>query len=133
MSAFVVDASALFEIVVGRTPAVELRRHVLTGSGCAPELIDLEALNTLRRLHRSGDLSAETADRAAIRIASAPIARLPHRPLLGRVWALRESVAAYDAAYIALAETLDVPLFTCDARLGRAHGHDAEVLVYPRS
>jgi predicted nucleic acid-binding protein len=39
-------------------------------------------------------------------------------------------VAACDAAYTALAERLDVPLLTCDARLGRAQGHDAEVLVH---
>jgi hypothetical protein len=32
-----------------------------------------------------------------------------------------------------MAELPDVPLLTCDARLGRAHGHDAEVIVYPRS
>jgi hypothetical protein len=32
-----------------------------------------------------------------------------------------------------MAELLAVPLLTCDARLGRAHGHDAEVTVYPRS
>lgn len=61
------------------------------------------------------------------------ITRFTHRPLLGRVWKLRDSVATYDAAYIALAETLGVPLLTCDARLGRAHGHGAEILVYPRS
>lgn len=133
MNVFVVDASALFEVIVGRSPAVDLRRRVLAGSGSAPELIDLEALNTLRRLRRSGDLTAATADTAASRIILAPIARLPHRPLLDRVWELRDSVAAYDAAYIALAEELEVPLLTCDERLGRAHGHNAEVLVYPRS
>jgi hypothetical protein len=32
-----------------------------------------------------------------------------------------------------MAELLAVPLLTCDARLGRAHGHDAEATVYPRS
>jgi predicted nucleic acid-binding protein len=37
--------------------------------------------------------------------------------------ALRAALAGYDATYVALAETLDSPLVTCDARLARAHGH----------
>jgi predicted nucleic acid-binding protein len=61
---------------------------------------------------------------AALRdIGETPITRAPHRPLIARVWELRDSLTPYDAAYVALAEQLDVPLFTCDARLGRAHGH----------
>ena len=37
-----------------------------------------------------------------------------------------------DATYERL-RSRDVPLLTCDARLGRAHGHQAEVIVYPSS
>jgi predicted nucleic acid-binding protein len=74
------------------------------------------------------------AERDAVAfLMEAPVVRVPHRPLLTRAWQLRDSITAYDATHIALAEQLDVPLLTCDARLGRAHGHDAEVVVYPRS
>jgi predicted nucleic acid-binding protein len=66
-------------------------------------------------------------------IGQTPISRTAHRPLLSRVWELRDSITAFDASCIALAEQPDVPLLTCDARLGRARGHDAEVIVYPRS
>jgi predicted nucleic acid-binding protein len=38
------------------------------------------------------------------------------------VWALRENLSAYDATYVALAEALDSPLLTRDARLMRAPG-----------
>jgi predicted nucleic acid-binding protein len=130
---FVLNASALLELVAGETTDPELRRTVLTRRGAAPELIDLEVVSTLRRLVRSGLL---TADDGAATLADAretPITRTAHRPLLARVWELRNSIAAYDAAYVALAEALDVPLLTCDARLGRAHGHSAEIRVYPRS
>ena len=38
------------------------------------------------------------------------------------VWELRHAVTAYDAAYIALAEALGIPMITADARLARAPG-----------
>jgi predicted nucleic acid-binding protein len=53
--------------------------------------------------------------------------RYPHDFLLPRVWELRESLTAYDAVYVALAEALDAPLLTCDRRLATAPGHQARV------
>jgi predicted nucleic acid-binding protein len=131
MIKFVIDASALVELTIGDAPPSDLVRRFRTGTGVAPELIDVEALNVLRKLQRAGD--SRVTDDSAVDVREAPITRSPHRPLLARVWALRETVSAYDATYIALAEHFGVPLLTCDARLGRAHGHDAEVIVYPRS
>ena len=133
MIEFVIDASALVELTVESGAAHDLSRRARTGSGAAPELIDVESLQAIRGMVRSGALSAEAGQTAATRVAGAPIVRLSHRQLLTRIWALRNSITAYDATYIALAEQLDVPLLTCDARLGRAHGHDAEVVVYPRT
>lgn len=52
--------------------------------------------------------------------------------LLDRVWELREKVSAYDASYIALAELLDCPLLTADARLSRAPGVKCAITVVPR-
>jgi predicted nucleic acid-binding protein len=130
---FVIDASALVELGTGRAPARDLRRRVRVGRGAAPELLDLETLHVLRSMRRRGKLDEPDARRVVERLVQAPVARMTHRPLLARVWELRNSVTPYDAAYIALAEQLDVPLLSCDARLGRAHGHRAEVLVYPRS
>jgi len=43
-------------------------------------------------------------------------------PLLERMWELRSNITAYDAAYVALAERLDSPLITCDAKLTTASG-----------
>jgi predicted nucleic acid-binding protein len=50
--------------------------------------------------------------------------------LLPRIWELRHNVTAYDAAYLALAETLAAPLVTCDGRLGSAPRHTAKVEVF---
>jgi len=55
--------------------------------------------------------------------------RCSHDPFLERIWELRHSLSPYDASYIALAEALDALLVTCDARMARAHGHNAKVEV----
>ncbi len=54
----------------------------------------------------------------------------PHTPLMERIWALGENLTAYDAAYVALAEALDAPLVTMDARLAQVPGHRAAVELY---
>ena len=40
---------------------------------------------------------------------------------------MRWNLTAYDAAYVALAEALDAPLVTTDARLARSSGHAAAI------
>jgi predicted nucleic acid-binding protein len=130
---FVVDASVLVELVLGSAPAPGLRRRVTSGRGAAPELIDLEALSVLRRLRRAGAIELEAAGDAARAFADAPLLRVSHRPLLDRVWDLRDVLTPYDAANVALAELCAAPLLTCDARLGRATGHKADIMVFARS
>lgn len=55
-------------------------------------------------------------------LSGVSVIRVPPAPLLERMWALRDNVTAHDAAYVALAEVLDAPLITCDARLATATG-----------
>lgn len=133
MRDFVIDASALVELFVGAEPDRQLRTRALTGVNGAPELLDIEAAQTIRSLVRRGALPDADGTAALRQVHDAPITRVSHRALLLRVWELRGPLSAYDATYIALAEQLGVPLLTCDAKLSRAHGHDAEVILYPRS
>lgn len=133
MISFVIDASALVELVSGKPPDAALRRTVLTGKGAAPELVDIEAASTIRRMVLSGLMPAEEGSEVLRDVGETPISRTSHRPLVTRVWELRHAITAYDAAYVALAEQLDVPLLTCDAELGGSNGHRAEIVVYPRS
>ena len=48
------------------------------------------------------------------------LTRHPHVPLLGPIWALRGSIGAYDAVYVALAAALRAPLLTTDRKLAAA-------------
>lgn len=75
-----------------------------------------------RRLAAAGRLEERRADLARADLRSLPIDRVPHAPLLDRCWALRTNLTVYDAAYVALAELLDVPLLTADARLAATPG-----------
>lgn len=50
--------------------------------------------------------------------------------LAQRIWSLQHNLGAYDACFIALAETLEVPLITCDGMQAVASGHQAEIEAF---
>jgi predicted nucleic acid-binding protein len=59
--------------------------------------------------------------RPALRdLSDLPIERWPQTLLLPRLWDHRNNLTAYDAAYLALAEALDCPVPTRDARFAKA-------------
>ena len=95
----------------------------------APHLIDIEVTQTLRRLAILKEITAARGKHALEDHVALNIKRAEHKDLLERVWTLRDSITAYDAAYVVLAEILDAPLITCDARLARSHGHKARIEV----
>jgi predicted nucleic acid-binding protein len=127
----VVDASALLDVLL-RTPAATALERQLFADGetlHAPHLIDLEVAQVLRRYTLSGEITDARAVDALRDLAAFPIERYWHLPFLARVWELRSNFTAYDAAYVALAEVLDAPLLTSDARLSRASGHRARIIT----
>lgn len=117
----VIDASALVialadDGVQGDSARTRLRGEELA----APELIDLEVLSGLRRQFAVGAMDARRAELALRDLRDIPITRTPHRDLLPRCWELRDNLTIYDAAYVALAEALDVALLTADSSLTNA-------------
>ena len=127
----VVDASAVLELLLGTERAERVAERVLAPDERldAPHLLDIEVAQALRRLVHLSALTVPRAQQALDDFASLVIERHPHRELLPRVWQLRDSLSAYDSAYVALGEALDAPVLTCDAKLGRAHGHRARIEV----
>ncbi|MGK5113471.1 type II toxin-antitoxin system VapC family toxin [Geodermatophilus sp. CPCC 205506] len=96
----------------------------------APALIDHEVVSALRGLLRRDALGAARADDLLADFETLPLERWPAgNALRRRTLSLRETLSAYDAAYVALAEALDCPLVTRDTQLARAPDHAARVEV----
>ena len=95
----------------------------------SPHLLDVEVAQVLRRYVREKIISAQRGQEALEDLADIPLSRYPHDFLIPRVWELRATLTAYDAVYVALAELLDAPLLTCDAKIASASGHSANVEV----
>ena len=127
----VVDTSAVLDAIVASEPAPGLiERLGEDGDLHAPHLVDIEVLHALRRLSARGELTDHRASDARADFGDLALVRYPHVQLSDRIWQLRHNLTAYDAAYVALAETLDVPLVTCDRRLSEAPGHTAEIELF---
>jgi predicted nucleic acid-binding protein len=125
----VIDASAAIELLL-RTELgqrVELRALNPDERLYAPQLLDLEIAQVLRRLTHLKEITAARAREALDDYSALLVERAAHRELLRRVWELRDAMTAYDGAYVALAEALDAPLLTCDGKLARSHGHRAAI------
>lgn len=93
------------------------------GDARVPHLADIEVAQVLRLYVLRGAMAAPRAEEALDVYQKVPIVRYPHAVLLPRIWQLRASISAHDAAYVALAEALFAPLLTRDGRLARSQGH----------
>ena len=125
----VIDASALLELLLQTARGARVTSLALAPEARlhGPHLLDVEVAQALRRLVQLREITAARAEQALDDHAALVIDRHAHGDLLPRIWQLRESISAYDAAYVALAEALEAPLLTCDAKLARSHGHRANV------
>ena len=125
----VVDASAAIAALLGTGPA---RTALSMEQIHAPHVIDAEVASGLRRRVLASQLNANDGWRALDTWRRLGMTRYPVFSVLDRVWSLRNSLSAYDATYVALAESLDCALVTADKRLARAPGTRCPVTVVPR-
>ncbi len=126
----VADASAVLEVLLSSPKGQRIAEIILDPAETlhAPHLLDLEVAQVLRRYWADGILKLSRAEEALSDYLDLPISRYPHDLMLGRIWELRRNFTAYDASYIALAESLPGTLVTCDAALA-TRGHCARVAL----
>jgi len=125
----VVDASVVVAALVDSSHAGRWAEQML-GSGplAAPHLLPVETADVLRRAALAGDISVDVASMAHDDLLSVRLELFSYLPFASRVWELRANVTAYDAWYVALAETLQAPLVSADERLRRSDGPRCLVL-----
>lgn len=128
----VVDASVVVAALVDAGPGGEWAETQLQKAALvAPHLMPVEAANILRRAVLSRDLSVEAATLAHADLLGLKVELFPYEPFADRVWELRGNLTAYDAWYVALAETLKADFITLDARLARASGPRCTIVALP--
>src|SRR3984885_10429236 len=120
----VLDASAAVDWLLQTSAGQHIEKRIYSRNETlhAPQLLDLEVTQVLRRLAFQGVVSAIRADEAVRDLLDLRLTRYPHLVLLPRIWQLRHNFSAYDAAYIVLAEKLGAALVTRDARLTSGSG-----------
>ncbi|MDP9053668.1 MAG: type II toxin-antitoxin system VapC family toxin [Acidobacteriota bacterium] len=113
----VIDASAVLEILSGSPIGLQMETAIVHLALHAPELLDLEVANTVRRWEAAGVLRPNEGESLMAVFLAMRITRYPHLPLLTDVWRMRHNLTAYDAAYLALTRHLDAELLTMDEGL----------------
>jgi predicted nucleic acid-binding protein len=126
----VTDASAIGDVLLEnhRAPAIEdvLAKHSTLH---VPEHFHLELVSMLRSLTLRGELAEHRRLRALDDLHKMRIVRYSGIALHDGVWELRDRLSAYDAAYLALARTLDLSLLTSDAALADAARAEGRLAV----
>jgi predicted nucleic acid-binding protein len=124
----VLDASAFLDVFIAPLETrAALRVRIVDQPMHAPVTFDAEVLHGLRRQWIRAHITADAANFVLESLRTVSVTRHPLQPLVARMWHLRQNVTAYDAAYVALAESLDAPLITRDGRLARSAGHTARI------
>ena len=125
----ILDASVVIHLLLNTAVGREVGKRIESPelSLHAPQLLDLEVLQVLRRYILTDQLSEQRAEEAIQDLVVLDLTRHDHQVFVGRIWELRNNLTAYDAAYVALAEALDAPLLTSDAGRFSAPGHRAVV------
>jgi len=120
----VIDASVLVNVIGddGRDGATARAVVARAGDLSAPDLVDVETVSVLRKRWLEGALTARRFSAAVSDLEVLPLVRYRTLALMRRAYALRANLPAYDAAYVALAESIGCHLVTADRRLANAPG-----------
>lgn len=85
----------------------------------------------LRRRTLRGELGECRRGQAMNDLRELRIVRYAAIDLLDAIWELRDSLSAYDAAYLALARRLGLQVLTCDGGLAKAARAEGRLVELP--
>jgi predicted nucleic acid-binding protein len=126
----VVDCSAVVDALTAAEDADGLRARMSDDDLHAPALLDFEVVAALRGLVLGHHLTPTRAQDALTDFDDLTIERWPSSDgLRRRAFQLRHNVSAFDASYVALAETLNCPMLTRDDRLRKSGGNHVRIEV----
>ena len=107
----------------------DARRSVAEDAVAVPHLADPEIAPAIRAQVLRGRITAADGWSALAGWMRLGLRRFPIAGLLPRIWDLRDNLTAYDATYVALAESLGCDLWTADERLAKAPGPTCRIRV----
>ena len=127
----VVDASTVVSALVDAGSEGQWAEQLLQSNEIvAPSLLLVECTNVMRRLTSSGKIVDLDASMAYRDLMLLPISLFPFEPFADRVWTLRNNLSSYDAWYVAIAESLKVPLATLNTKLTNAPGPTCKFICF---
>jgi predicted nucleic acid-binding protein len=95
----------------------------------APSIAAFEGANIIRRHAAAGLIDARVAAAAHRDLALLTVDYWPYHAVAARCWELRHNLTIYDAAFVAMAEATQSPLYTLDQRLAAASGPTCEFVT----
>lgn len=125
----VIDASVLTNALTGDGGLGATARSKLARDPVwvAPEHLIVEVVSAVRGQYLGARISRVRAEDALAALGAFTLDVVRTALLLTRMWELRDTLTAYDAAYVALAEACACPLVTADVRLARSAGPRCEI------
>jgi predicted nucleic acid-binding protein len=125
----VIESSAMVDALVGKPANPKLLALLSDEDLHAPALIDFEVASALRGHVRGGKLKPAQLTGAIEDFAALRIERHQMTNLLRHILRLRNNFTVYDAAYVVLAQALDVSIVTADTKLEEARRLGVDVRV----
>jgi predicted nucleic acid-binding protein len=126
----VIESSAMVNALVGHPANPRLLALLSDEELHAPALLDFEVASALRGHVLAGKLDPGRLDEAVEDFTAFRIERHPMTDMLGHMLDLRDNLTVCDAAYLVLAQALEAPIVSADAKLKEAVrlGIDVRVL-----
>jgi predicted nucleic acid-binding protein len=129
----VLESSAMVDALVDEPANPNLLALLADEELHAPALLDFEVASALRGHVLGGKLDPVRLDEAVEDFTAFRIERHQMTGLLGYLLDLRDNFTVYDAAYLVLAQALEAPVVTADAKLKEAARLGIQVRVFDRS